>query len=254
MAAAGARRISSLLRRSLRPDVSAIMTRNLRIAVIGQSVFAKDVYNLIRKNGHTVVGVFTIPDKNGREVKNNYFISIFFTILVQDPVATAASQDGVPVFKFPGWRRKGIVKVGMRSGVFIAVTSDKSHILFIGGGPGPVQECGGRAQCDALLLTVHPAGGGQSPTVQVMRSYKVCLCTYISLVQVYMFPPLTTSPSPGRQRHLVDPDRGRHHRGLQHLLPRRRARHRGPPPHKVGLVMPLDYVIILSQTMQRLHQ
>ena len=44
------------------------MTRSLKIAVIGQSVFAKDVYNLIRKNGHTVVGVFTIPDKNGREV------------------------------------------------------------------------------------------------------------------------------------------------------------------------------------------
>ena len=45
------------------------MPRSLKIAVIGQSVFAKDVYNLIRKNGHTVVGVFTIPDKNGREVK-----------------------------------------------------------------------------------------------------------------------------------------------------------------------------------------
>ena len=44
------------------------MAKNLKIAIIGQSVFATDVYNLIRKNGHTVVGVFTIPDKNGREV------------------------------------------------------------------------------------------------------------------------------------------------------------------------------------------
>ena len=44
------------------------MTKSLKIAVIGQSVFARDVYNLIKKNGHTVVGVFTIPDKNGREV------------------------------------------------------------------------------------------------------------------------------------------------------------------------------------------
>jgi len=70
------------------------MTRNLRIAIIGQSVFAKDVYNLIRKNGHTIVGVFTVPDKNGRE----------------DPVATVAGFDGVPVFKFPGWRRKGVIK------------------------------------------------------------------------------------------------------------------------------------------------
>ena len=51
------------------------MTRNLRIAVIGQSVFAKDVYNLIRKNGHTVVGVFTIPDKNGREVAD-FFVKL----------------------------------------------------------------------------------------------------------------------------------------------------------------------------------
>ena len=69
-----------------------VMKKELKIAVIGQSVFARDVYNLIRKNGHTVVGVFTIPDKNGRE----------------DPVATAAKLDGVPVFKFPGWRRKGV--------------------------------------------------------------------------------------------------------------------------------------------------
>ena len=48
------------------------MPRSLKIAVIGQSVFAKDVYNLIRKNGHTVVGVFTIPDKNGREVTSDH--------------------------------------------------------------------------------------------------------------------------------------------------------------------------------------
>ena len=46
----------------------AAMARTLRIAVIGQSAFATDVYRLVRKNGHTVVGVFTVPDKNGREV------------------------------------------------------------------------------------------------------------------------------------------------------------------------------------------
>ena len=48
---------------------SQAMATSLKIAMIGQSVFAKDVYNLIKKNGHTVVGVFTIPDKNGREVR-----------------------------------------------------------------------------------------------------------------------------------------------------------------------------------------
>ena len=87
--------VSKSLSKSFSKSYSTlIMKKELKIAVIGQSVFAKDVYNLIRKNGHTVVGVFTIPDKNGRE----------------DPVATAAKQDGVPVFKFPGWRRKGVIK------------------------------------------------------------------------------------------------------------------------------------------------
>jgi len=70
------------------------MAKNLKIAIIGQSVFATEVYNLVRKNGHTVVGVFTIPDKNGRE----------------DPLATAASADGVPVFKFKSWRLKGVAR------------------------------------------------------------------------------------------------------------------------------------------------
>merc|ERR1712032_854490 len=63
--------------------VKPIMAKNFKIAIIGQSVFATEVYNLVRKNGHTVVGVFTIPDKNGRE----------------DPLAIAASADGVPIFK-----------------------------------------------------------------------------------------------------------------------------------------------------------
>ena len=51
-------------------NLAEAMAKSLKIAVIGQSVFARDVYNLIKKNGHTIVGVFTIPDKNGREVEN----------------------------------------------------------------------------------------------------------------------------------------------------------------------------------------
>merc|ERR1719234_2022544 len=74
--------------------VKPIMAKNLKIAIIGQSVFATDVYNLVRKNGDSVVGVFTIPDKNGRE----------------DPLAIAASADGVPVFKFKSWRLKGVAR------------------------------------------------------------------------------------------------------------------------------------------------
>ncbi|CAG10748.1 unnamed protein product [Tetraodon nigroviridis] len=63
----------------------------MRIAVIGQSLFGQEVYKELRKDGHTIVGVFTIPDKDGKA----------------DPLATQAEKDGVPVFKFPRWRVKG---------------------------------------------------------------------------------------------------------------------------------------------------
>uniref|UniRef100_A0A674D4F6 10-formyltetrahydrofolate dehydrogenase n=1 Tax=Salmo trutta TaxID=8032 RepID=A0A674D4F6_SALTR len=36
------------------------------LAVIGQSVFGLEVYKELRKEGHTIVGVFTIPDKDGK--------------------------------------------------------------------------------------------------------------------------------------------------------------------------------------------
>ena len=49
------------------------------------------MYKLLRTQGHNVVGVFTIPDVQGRA----------------DPLAEAAEKDGIPVFKFPQWRSKG---------------------------------------------------------------------------------------------------------------------------------------------------
>ncbi|XP_075953149.1 cytosolic 10-formyltetrahydrofolate dehydrogenase [Anarhichas minor] len=63
----------------------------MKIAVIGQSLFGQEVYKELRKDGHTIVGVFTIPDKDGKA----------------DPLATQAEKDGVAVFKFPRWRVKG---------------------------------------------------------------------------------------------------------------------------------------------------
>lgn len=65
----------------------------MKIALIGQSMFASSVYQLLAQNGHQVVAVFTIPDKNGRE----------------DPVAIAAAADQVPVFKYQRWRVKGVI-------------------------------------------------------------------------------------------------------------------------------------------------
>ncbi|EDL91355.1 formyltetrahydrofolate dehydrogenase [Rattus norvegicus] len=63
----------------------------MKIAVIGQSLFGQEVYCQLRKEGHEVVGVFTIPDKDGKA----------------DPLGLEAEKDGVPVFKFPRWRARG---------------------------------------------------------------------------------------------------------------------------------------------------
>lgn len=65
--------------------------QKLRLAVIGQSNFASEVYKLLRSYGHQVVGVFTVPDQGNRE----------------DPLASTAAADSVPVFKFKAWRRQG---------------------------------------------------------------------------------------------------------------------------------------------------
>ncbi|AWO97876.1 10-formyltetrahydrofolate dehydrogenase-like [Scophthalmus maximus] len=63
----------------------------LKLAIIGQSQFGQEVYSSLRKQGHRVVGVFTVPDKDGKA----------------DPLAVVAEKDGTPVFKFPRWRVKG---------------------------------------------------------------------------------------------------------------------------------------------------
>uniref|UniRef100_A0A8B9LT93 10-formyltetrahydrofolate dehydrogenase n=1 Tax=Astyanax mexicanus TaxID=7994 RepID=A0A8B9LT93_ASTMX len=72
-------------------NVSAPTSTSMRIAVIGQSLFGQEVYKELKKEGHIIVGVFTIPDKDGKA----------------DPLGAEAEKDGVPVFKFPRWRLKG---------------------------------------------------------------------------------------------------------------------------------------------------
>ncbi|XP_033831960.1 mitochondrial 10-formyltetrahydrofolate dehydrogenase [Periophthalmus magnuspinnatus] len=70
---------------------SSYLQNKLKLAIIGQSLFGQEVYTNLRKQGHKVVGVFTVPDKDGKA----------------DPLAVAAEKDGTPVFKFPRWRVKG---------------------------------------------------------------------------------------------------------------------------------------------------
>lgn len=40
---------------------------SLKIAIIGQSTFAVDVMQKLIQHGHSIVGVFTVPDKGKRE-------------------------------------------------------------------------------------------------------------------------------------------------------------------------------------------
>nr|XP_056703525.1 mitochondrial 10-formyltetrahydrofolate dehydrogenase [Euleptes europaea] len=83
-------RADRLLRRF--STAAAVYYQNrLKLALIGQSLFGQEVYRHLQKEGHKVVGVFTVPDKNGKA----------------DPLASAAEKDGTPVFKFPKWRVKG---------------------------------------------------------------------------------------------------------------------------------------------------
>ncbi|XP_044578164.1 cytosolic 10-formyltetrahydrofolate dehydrogenase isoform X1 [Cotesia glomerata] len=64
----------------------------LKVAIIGQSNFAAEVYKLLKQDGHKITGVFTIPDKSNRE----------------DPLAATAKADNTPVFKIKAWRSKGV--------------------------------------------------------------------------------------------------------------------------------------------------
>lgn len=48
------------------PSFQTYYQNKLRLAIIGQSLFGQEVYSSLRKQGHKVVGVFTVPDKDGK--------------------------------------------------------------------------------------------------------------------------------------------------------------------------------------------
>ena len=79
-----------LLRRSF--SSSARSMASIRVAIIGQSNFGAEVYQRVKQKGHEVVGVFTIPDAQGKA----------------DVLAQTAEADGVKVFKYPRWQVKKV--------------------------------------------------------------------------------------------------------------------------------------------------
>uniref|UniRef100_A0A4W4E8U4 10-formyltetrahydrofolate dehydrogenase n=1 Tax=Electrophorus electricus TaxID=8005 RepID=A0A4W4E8U4_ELEEL len=50
----------------------------MKIAVIGQSLFGQEVYKELKNDGHTIVGVFTIPDKDGKADPLGAFFHLIF--------------------------------------------------------------------------------------------------------------------------------------------------------------------------------
>ena len=49
----------------------------LQVAIIGQSLFAAEVYKNIKNNGHRIVGVFTIPDQGAKEDPLGFYLFYF---------------------------------------------------------------------------------------------------------------------------------------------------------------------------------
>ncbi|XP_026314184.1 cytosolic 10-formyltetrahydrofolate dehydrogenase [Hyposmocoma kahamanoa] len=87
--------------------------KSLRIAIIGQSQFAAEVFKLLQRDGHEVVGVFTVLDKGNRE----------------DPLATIAAEHARPVFKYKTWRVKGKVIPEILE-QYISVNADLNVLPF----------------------------------------------------------------------------------------------------------------------------
>ena len=82
----------------------------MRIAVIGQAAFGKDVLAALADNGENVVGVFCPPDREGRPA---------------DPIKQEAGERGIPVFQFRRMRRKVAIDA------FLGLNADLCVMAFV---------------------------------------------------------------------------------------------------------------------------
>ncbi len=64
----------------------------MRIGLFGQAPFGAAIYERLREQGHTIVGVYGPPEKAR-----------------PDPLAEAARRNGVPLLQPARWQRKGVV-------------------------------------------------------------------------------------------------------------------------------------------------
>ena len=86
------------------------MADDMRIAVIGQAAFGKDVLAALADGGENVVGVFCPPDREGRPA---------------DPIKLEAEERGIPVFQFRRMRRKVAIEA------FLALNADLCVMAFV---------------------------------------------------------------------------------------------------------------------------
>ena len=87
----------------------------MKIAVIGQSLFGQEVYCHLRKEGHEVVGVFTVPDKDGKaDPLGKWVAQEQGKGLLRQ--AVGRSRNLVVVMGIPGWRQPYVVHLESCSG------------------------------------------------------------------------------------------------------------------------------------------
>ena len=86
------------------------MADDLRVAIIGQAAFGKDVLNALAENGENIVGVFCPPDREGRPV---------------DPIKEAAQKHDIPVFQFRRMRNQDAIDA------FAELKTDLSVMAFV---------------------------------------------------------------------------------------------------------------------------
>lgn len=86
------------------------MADDMRIAVIGQAAFGKDVLAALADNGENVIGVFCPPDREGRPA---------------DPIKQEAEERGISVFQFRRMRRKVAIDA------FLGLNADLCVMAFV---------------------------------------------------------------------------------------------------------------------------
>lgn len=85
----------------------------LKLAIFGQAPFGRDVTTRLADAGHEIVGVHVPPDGGGRP----------------DPLAAAADENGWPLFRYKGYRRKGEA-IRERVDEYLALGADLNVMPF----------------------------------------------------------------------------------------------------------------------------